>query len=147
MTHTTPDSLLQKRFPVVPHPSLKGIIKPTYKSFLCLLLIFIFISFRFHPTLKVYNQRPNVWLYHIIACEWHQTRGFGCWVYFKWFIYPYWQCCLFHIFYYIITYAIPFPSKLSFLLINWFDLVGMYYINQRIQLSSVRVLSVLFFMW
>lgn len=47
-------------------------------------------------------------------------------------------------YHYIIIYIIPFPNKLSSLLINLFDSVGMHYIKQGIQLSSLGVLSVLF---
>jgi len=50
------------------------------------------------------------------------------------------RLCFIHfllLYYYITIYIIPFPSKLSSLLINGFDSVGRHYLKQGIQLSFV----------
>lgn len=49
-----------------------------------------------------------------------------------------------YLYYYVITYSIPFLIKLSSVLMKRFDLVVMYYIRQGIQLRSLGILSALF---
>lgn len=112
----------------------------------------LFIHLKVHWYLRLH--KSIVWgdisLNNKVACKWHQTRGFDCWIPFiTWFIQTFTNDAVVYVmytylYYYVITYSIPFLIKLSSVLMKRFDLVVMYYIRQGIQLRSLGILSALF---